>query len=152
MQRIDDALAWATRVVAWAAAAARVGLARHRAPAPTPATPASSASTMPTHAVPKNARAATLLDAADVAAVVELVRRCAADDDADAFCERLFRLHRRFPPTEAQMRRLSVWQQQLEGTGGAEEYCVATVYGIATVALCNAPAMSMPRPRRARSE
>ena len=65
-------------------------------------------------------------------------------DDADAVAERLLRVFTRFPPTEAQMRKLSLAQQALCGTGGVAEFCVVTVYHTATLALCESPVHSTP--------
>lgn len=100
---------------------------------------------------------ATLLDAPSVDAVCALVRRLSAAPpaatDTDALLDRIRRRYMRFPPVEPAMRRLSLWQQTLQGTHGMSEFCVVTVYAVCTdvLAQCARPQRSRSRPLRARS-
>ena len=54
---------------------------------------------------------------------------------SDDLAATLLRLFLRFPPTEVRMRKLSLLQQQLQGSGDMRDYAVTTVYAIATEAL-----------------
>lgn len=97
------------------------------------------------------ARRGTLVDGWDLADVRALVRGLArAGADGDELASRLDRLLRRFPPDEPVMRRLSRLQQAVAGRGDEDEFCVLTVYVLATEVLCTGPARQTP-PRRARS-
>ena len=72
------------------------------------------------------------MDTPDKNAVQELVERVAqANDDVDAIADKLLKLFIRFPPSEVQMRRLSMMQQDLVNTGGRQEFCLVTVYVVA---------------------
>jgi len=80
------------------------------------------------------------LDAASIEDAVVLVRRCAGGaSDACAIAERLERVYDRFPPDERLLRRLSTFQQLVEGEGGEREFCVVTVYMIASLCAARAP-------------
>ena len=87
------------------------------------------------HAARRRARPGTLVDARDVASVEALVRSQDRGDGTDALAARLAAVFRAFPPDEGVMRRLSVMQQRHEGEGGLREFCVATVYAVASAHL-----------------
>ena len=72
-----------------------------------------------------------LVDAPSVSAVVELIERLERKGGADALATRVTNLLRRFPPDEATLRRLSTFQQHLEGSGTRAEYAVTCMYVLA---------------------
>ena len=79
----------------------------------------------------------TLLDARtldDVRALVKRVTR--ATDSSDAVSLRLMRLYTTFAPHAAQMERLSLLAQAHQGRHDQDEWAVATVYVLATLAIC----------------
>ena len=80
----------------------------------------------------------TLVDAPDADTAVALVRALDRGDGADALVERLARVLETFPPDERVMRRLSLMQQACQGEGGLREFCVTTVYAVATE-VCSRP-------------
>lgn len=85
-------------------------------------------------------RIATLLDITCATDAVELVRRVGTGDaTADVLAERLEVIFLAFPPNEITMRRLSLLQQEYQGTGGTEEFAISTVFSVAMTALTNLP-------------
>lgn len=78
-----------------------------------------------------------LIDAPTTDAVVDLVTRLERGDGADALAIRLTKLLQRFPPDEAVLRRLSTFQQRLEGTGARAEYAVTCMYVLASEVVAN---------------
>ena len=92
-----------------------------------------------------------MLDPWSVSEARRLVRLLTASDprmDADTLSSRLERLFQTFPPTEATLRRLSVMQQAVAGTGGEDEFCVVMVFAIAMLCV---PAKQTQKKKRARS-
>ena len=77
----------------------------------------------------------TLLQPRDAHQCVRLVQAFARSDDTDTLTTRLVSAYHSFPPSEADMRHLSLLQQEWQGTGGMHEFCVVQVYGAATCAL-----------------
>lgn len=88
---------------------------------------------MPHRAPPRRRR--TIVDADDAESVEALVRVLERGDGGDALAERLSRVLHTFPPDERVMRRLSLLQQAHEGEGSSREFCVTTMYAIATDVL-----------------
>ena len=64
--------------------------------------------------------------------------------------ERVERILRLFPPDEQIMRNLSMFQQKVRGEGGEREFCVVTVFAIATLCIQNGIHRPSP-PRRTNS-
>ena len=82
----------------------------------------------------------TCLDVEDGTDAVALVRRLTGTrSDASELADRLDRLYRRFPPNEAMMRRLSMLQQRVRGRGDEEEFCVVTIFIVASLVLGRDP-------------
>ena len=78
---------------------------------------------------------------------VHLVRSLSsATSDTNEIAERVERTLRRFPPDERVMRRLSTFQQRVHGEGGEREFCVVTVFMIAS--LCIGDGVHRPLPPR----
>lgn len=71
----------------------------------------------------------TLLDPLDALSAVRLVSRlCESETNSFELASRLLWLYTLFAPAESSMRALSMEQQRLCGTGGAEEFAVTTAY------------------------
>lgn len=85
---------------------------------------------------PKFPRVATLAEADDAETVVALVRRMDAGGGSEELTERIARLFAAFPPTQRQMQRLSVLQQQEQHNASEVAFCVATLYMVASNSLC----------------
>jgi hypothetical protein len=62
---------------------------------------------------------------------VALVARFERGDGTDGLAQRLEAAMRRFPPEEADMRRLSLLQQRHAGAHDQREFCVTLLYAIA---------------------
>lgn len=99
--------------VAWMSFAVYLGLELGRAAPPAKERPSS-----------------TMLDVHTAKGAVRLVACLCVSDTTTSFdlASQLLRLYGRFPPSEKNMQALSLEQQRLCGTGGAEEFAVTTVY------------------------
>lgn len=86
----------------------------------------------------------TLVDAPSPQRVLELVCMLERGDGADALADRMERLLATFLPTETTLRRLSLYQQSVEGVGGAQEYAITLTY---VVAMSQAPRLLQRRRR-----
>lgn len=74
----------------------------------------------------------TLVDAVDVDDVVRLVRiGCGRRGGSEHLVTTIVRLLMTFLPNERVLRRLSLMQQRVAGSGGREEYAVLTVFALA---------------------
>lgn len=71
----------------------------------------------------------TYMDASSPQRILELVLMLERGDGADALAERMERLLTTFLPTEATLRRLSLFQQ--EALGGAQEYAITLMFALA---------------------
>ena len=92
-----------------------------------------------------------IIDPWSVSEARRLVRLLTASDprmDADTLSSRLERLFKTFPPTESTLRRLSMMQQVVSGTGGEDEFCVVMVFAIAMICV---PTKKTQKPKRVRS-
>jgi hypothetical protein len=87
-----------------------------------------------------------LVDPTCAADAVRLVRviagRASRSMDMDTLSDRLERVFRTFRPTERTLRHLSLMQQQTEGMGNEEEFCVVLLFSIAM--LCVTPTIVPP--------
>lgn len=84
----------------------------------------------------------TCLEIRSVEEAESLLRRIDRGEGADDLAPRLFKLFKRFPPNEQDMRHLSLLQQSHQGEGGLAEYCTTFVFVIANEAL-NDPDMEL---------
>ena len=98
----------------------------------------------------------TLLDVETPEEALALMRAVQKHSSStDELVAALTRLYRRFEPRERSLRMLSMAHARLQGTGGAAEFAVCTVYFAMTLAICEddrrgAPAPASP-PSRASS-
>lgn len=95
---------------------------------------------------PTHPTSRTVIDLSSADDTVSLVRHVAQHDTSiDVIVERLECIFRAFPPSEECMQFLSLLQQELEGTGGEQEFAVATVFAVAMATLTNPPPQSSER-------
>lgn len=82
----------------------------------------------------------TIIDVATSEDAVDLLQKVSSrDDDTGSIAEKLVRIFTAFPPSEMNMRALSLLQQRFACTGGIEEFATSTVYAAATIAVAEAP-------------
>ena len=91
------------------------------------------------------------VDIINIDDAIRLVRALSQPtSDANFITERVDSVLRRFPPDEYIMRRLSMFQQDVTGEGGEREFCIVTVFMIAS--LCIEDGIHRPlHPRRTNS-
>ena len=88
----------------------------------------------------------TIIDAHSISDVKAFVRSQERGDGCGALVNRIDRIFRTFVPEETTMRRLSILQQMYSGNGNDDEFCVLTVYVIASDAVLH----SVPRKKKCR--
>lgn len=59
------------------------------------------------------------------------------DDDMDVLADRMFRILMSFPPSERQLRSVSLRQQSLQGSGNAHEFAITLVCSISMLVVCD---------------
>lgn len=85
----------------------------------------------------------TLVDMRTVTRICTLVSMLAFESsDVDSIALRLESLLRRFPPSEPIMARLSIMHQELQGSGGREEFCVALAFSVSMMCCVHRPRLS----------
>ena len=77
----------------------------------------------------------TLMDVPSIACGRRLVRLMEHGDGADGIAQRLESLFQVFPPDEKTMRRISLYHQMCERTGGEDEFCMAMLHVVATACI-----------------
>jgi hypothetical protein len=80
--------------------------------------------------------ARTLLTVRNASDAIALVRSQEREQiNAEDLCDRIHRLFRAFPPSEIDMRYLSILQQQHTESGGIANFCTLTLFVVASEVL-----------------
>lgn len=103
--------------------------------------------------LPPRSRLRTMLDAPSPDEVERLVSLLARGEDVggDSLADKVHSLYSAFPPDEGVMRRLSLFQQSCQGTGGRREYSLSLVYCVAMQVLTSLPPPPSLPPKRSSS-